>query len=132
MAKQFKHIRARNLFVTNHTGSSIDSDARCAHGQGAAFIALFGNRMTPGSREERIDTLIPRCVLAELIGCIQAQIFHEEGEEALAAFLTEITGHKATFTAQLATMRARERDCCEAGYTTHGREHTCGRNGTQR
>lgn len=131
MTKRFAHISARKVFVISHTGVSIDPDALCAHGQSAAFIALFGQHAAPGSPEERLDVLVPRCVLAELIGALQAQIAQNEGQEAFTEFLTEITGHTVALSAEFEQLRERKRDCCEAGFTTDGREHTCGRTGDQ-
>lgn len=128
MDKQFRTIKSAKPFITSHTGVRIDADTRCEHGQAAAFIALFGRHLAPGSPHQRIDTLVPRCVLAELLGALQAQIRHEEGEAALQEFLDAIATEASAASTALQQMRARQRDCCEAGFTTYGREHTCGRN----
>ncbi|EPD63159.1 hypothetical protein [Streptomyces sp. HGB0020] len=128
MAKQFRHIRPRNLTIASHTGARIDHDTRCEHGQAAVFLAIFGKRVPKGSPEQRFDALVSRCVLAELIGAVQAQIAHEEGKTALDDFLQEVNSHTLASHAALEQLSRQKRDCCEAGFTTDGREHTCGRN----
>ena len=123
--KKFDYIKTTDPYVVGNTGARVDTDAYCAHGQAAVFLALFAHRRSEPHQQERLDTFVPRCVLAELIGAVHAQITHEEGTEAAQAFTHEIEQNSQASLAALQEMHAQRRDCCEAGFRTAGREHTC-------
>ncbi|WP_432032759.1 hypothetical protein [Streptomyces antibioticus] len=125
---KFDYVTSPDPFVARRTGARLDPDTRCQHDDPVTFIALYGNRRTQRGRpEDRLDILVPRCALASLVGIITAQIRHEEGEAAAAAFLDQAEAHATAHAAPLQEMRAAARDCCEAGFRTGGAEHTCGR-----
>ncbi|MFE3855286.1 hypothetical protein ACFXPN_29660 [Streptomyces griseorubiginosus] len=126
--KKFDFIKTTDPYVVGNTGARVDTDAFCAHGQAAVFLALFAHRRSQPDQHERLDAFVPRCVLAELIGAVQAQIRHDEGADAARAFRAEADAHAEASYAALAEMHTQARDCCEAGFRTHGTEHTCGRN----
>jgi hypothetical protein len=121
---KFAYIRSSDPYVTDQTGARLEPGTRCeSHDEPAVFIALYGDR--PAAH--RFDVLVPRCVLAELVGTITAQILHEEGETALADFRDQVDARVRALAAPLREIREAARDCCEAGYRTSGAEHTCGR-----
>jgi hypothetical protein len=129
----FKFIRPHNPFIVCNTGVQIAGEARCEHGQPAILISLLGDYLSrPRTHaHERLDTVLPRCVIAELLGTLQSQIRRTEGDAALQEFLDDIAEHTAAADTAMNLLHAQARDCCEAGFRTHGREHTCGRNDVQ-
>lgn len=130
MTHQFLIMKPGDVFIAHNSGVQIAREARCEHGQPAVFLALLGGyRSRAGQPEQRFHALVPRCVLAEAVGALQAQMVRDEGEAAWQEFLGDIARYAAESTAALEQLHAEHRDCCEAGFTTHGREHTCGRNG---
>lgn len=50
--------------------------------------------------------------------------FHE-GDAAAQALADDITASTEKATAMLQDLNDQRRDCCEAGFRTLGREHTC-------
>jgi len=130
---QFKILKPRDYFMTNNTGLQIAPEARCEHDQAAIFLVLFGKfRSQPGQPELALHALLPRCVMAEAIGALQAQILREEGETALQQFQDDVDTYTDDSCAALEQLHIDQRDCCEAGFRTNGREHTCGRNEAQK
>lgn len=129
----FEIIRPHNPFIVCNTGVQIADEARCEHGQSAVMVSLLGNyHSKPRTHgHERLDTVLPRCVIAELLGTLQTQILRSEGDAALQEFLGDIAEHAAAADTAMQLLHDQGRDCCEAGFRTHGREHTCGRNEAQ-
>lgn len=124
----FEIVRPHNPFIVCNTGVQIADEARCEHGQAAILVCLIGEYLTKGSPHDRLDTVLPRCVIAELLGTLQTQIRRGEGDAALQEFLDDVAEHAAAADTAMQLLHAQARDCCEAGFRTHGREHTCGRN----
>lgn len=124
----FKIIKPDDEFIVQNSGTQITDTAVCAHGQAAALLVLFGYNHSQRGHTRRLDALMPRCVLAELLGSVQAQILRHEGEDALQQFRAEIDAHTQTSARDLEELHTQRRDCCEAGFRTNGTEHTCGRN----
>lgn len=131
MTERFEIIRPRNLFIVGNTGVQIARDASCEHGQHAIAVSLFGRHLSQDGHTKRLDTVLPRCVIAELFGTIQAQISHDEGDGALQAFLGDVAQQAERSRVAMERLHNQGRDCCEAAFRTGGREHTCGRNETQ-
>ncbi|KPC86271.1 hypothetical protein ADL35_12370 [Streptomyces sp. NRRL WC-3753] len=132
MSPEFDYVKTSNLFLVGHTGVQLEPEAFCSHGTTAAALFLFGEHQRTPDVQERMDTLVPRCVLAELIGTLQTQIRRTDGDAALQAFLEDVAVAAARSEASLEQLHAERRDCCEAGFRTQGREHTCGEAGGQR
>lgn len=128
MTNRFRLVKSSNVYVVGNIGARIDPAAHCDHGLAAVFIALYGYHHAQPDQRQRLDTLLPRCVLTELVGAVEAQIRHDEGEAAVQAFREEITACAAESYTALQQLRDGKRDCCEAGFGTDGLEHTCGRN----
>lgn len=129
MSKQFQYVKPDKPFIVNNTGLQQIPDAFCEHGQVAIGLLMFGYRYKASIREEeRFDAIVPRCVLAETIGTLTALIRTQEGEDALEAFMNEVAAAADRSAQEFANLRTQGRDCCEAGFRTHGREHTCSRN----
>lgn len=125
----FKMIKPGDLFVTHNTGLQITEEAHCAHGQAAVMLILFGQYRS-GQGAERIDAMLPRCVLAEMVGSLHAQILRDEGAASLQRFRDDVATYAEESTAALEQLHRQHRDCCEAGFRTNGAEHTCGRTDT--
>ncbi|WP_030949948.1 hypothetical protein [Streptomyces sp. NRRL S-146] len=125
----FRMIKPGNLFLTHNTGLQIAEDAHCSHGQAAVLLILFGHYRS-GQGAERLDAMLPRCVLAEMVGSLHAQILRDEGPDALQHFQDEVAIYADQSAAALAELHTQRRDCCEAGFRTNGAEHTCGRTDT--
>lgn len=126
---KFDYLNSKDFYVVGNTGSRIDSGSHCEqHGEAGIFIALFAYLYSQPDEQQRVDTVMPRCVLAQLLGSVQAHILHHEGQAAAQSFLDQVGAHAADSLTGLQQMHTQARDCCEAGFRTHGREHTCSRN----
>ncbi|HEY8985419.1 MAG TPA: hypothetical protein VIU15_38345 [Streptomyces sp.] len=66
------------------------SDVLCGHGDPAVTAELHGRPCRPGALPDTIDTLIPRCGFAHMIGSLLAQIHHHEGPTVAERFRSEI------------------------------------------
>lgn len=107
-----------DLLLVRPMDTAIVVGAPCAHGDQAHLLALHAH--TPRETQERpVDTLWPRCALADIVGAVLADIRLAEGEEAAQRFRDNIDS---------AAARHQAGPCCEAGRRTRGREHTCGQN----
>ncbi|HET8970469.1 MAG TPA: hypothetical protein VFN19_05360, partial [Candidatus Nanopelagicales bacterium] len=124
----FELIQPDDLLVISNTGVQAAQDATCAHGQTAVLLVLFGAYRSHPDDAQRIHSIVPRCILTDMIGSLQAQILHDEGEAAARQFQDEITEAATAAAAALEQLHQQQRDCCEAGFRTNGTEHTCGRN----
>lgn len=127
----FQIIRPENMLLTHNTGVQITPEATCEHGHPAVYLVLLGAYRASPDQDARVHALVPRCVLAELVGSLQAQIRRDEGEDALQQFRDDIAAHTEESAAALEELHQQRRDCCEAGFRTNGTEHTCGRNTDQ-
>lgn len=125
----FELIRPQNLLIIGNTGVQTAPEATCEHGQPAVLLALFGTRRSSPGQQQRVDALMPRCILAQFVGSLQSQILRTEGEDALQQFRDEITTATTAAAAAYDQLHEQRRDCCEAGFRTNGAEHTCGRRG---
>lgn len=111
--------------LTRTGGVGTSNAAMCSHGQRVLRLVLFGAYADRPARQRRVEALLPRCVAAQLLGALQATIRRDEGEEALQRFLEDVARADEEAARRLATVH----NCCEAGFTTNGAEHTCDRAG---
>lgn len=95
-------------------GYYIAPDALDDNGQRSADLACAVVAAPPAS-------LDPAAVLESAATALDAQTC-TCGCRRGAEFLRD---RAAVLRAALDTLRAQRRDCCEAGYRTHGAEHTC-------
>ncbi|MFG2515986.1 hypothetical protein [Streptomyces sp. NPDC048584] len=124
----FELVQPDDLLVISNTGVQTAQDASCEHGIPAVLLVLFGAYRARPHDAQRIHTIVPRCVLTDMIGSLQAQILRDEGQAAVRQFQDEIAAAATTSAAALEQLHQQQRDCCEAGFRTNGTEHTCGRN----
>jgi hypothetical protein len=125
MDRKFRTALTRPDVIVHNFGLALHGvEARCAHGHLATGITLIGHK--PYSHTEMQQHLVvPRCVFTELFGTLLAQISQKEGEQAAEAFRQAARDAEHTAGLMYAALARDGRTCCAAGFTTHGREHTC-------
>lgn len=127
MNERFEYTGPVDPFYVHGIGVHLAEKVPCEHGHPVAVLYLAGHlRSTPGALD-RFDTVIPRCILIEALGSLHAAISRTEGTDALQAFQDDVAAHTAAAAAHWDRLQLQHRDCCEAGFRTHGREHTCRR-----
>lgn len=126
---EFRYVPApaSGILLATQAGIGI-APIRCQdHDELAVSVDLEGTRVTrtgPGTQDQ-VGLVVPRCVLASSIGSLLAQIDHYEGANAARAFLDAVHAAQARAQPQMADLARAGRDCCDAGFRTGGREHTC-------
>ncbi|MGQ5606207.1 hypothetical protein [Streptomyces sp. EKS3.2] len=122
-----RHTRPSRLFIATGGGAGLNDDFPCSHGTSALSLHLLSNR---GDTSEDIGIILPRCAAAALIGAAIAYIAAADGEAAAAEFIADMDKSRVNAARQLdahrADYEAAQAACCEAGYRSKGREHTCG------
>lgn len=114
-----------DLLLVRPMDTALVVGAPCAHGDQPHLLALHA--CTPSQTEERpVDTLWPRCALADVVGAVLADIRLTEGQEAAQRFRDNIDAAAAKY--YEADAHTADDACCEASRRTRGREHTCGQN----
>ncbi|MFF9285440.1 hypothetical protein [Streptomyces griseosporeus] len=120
------HTQPSRLFIATGGGAGLNPDFPCGHGTAALSLHLLSQH---GEVSEDIGIILPRCAAAGLIGGALAYIAAAEGAAAADAFLADVDAayEKATreVKAYMADQEAAQAACCEAGYRSQGREHTC-------
>ncbi|MDT7847243.1 hypothetical protein [Streptomyces justiciae] len=123
---ELRHTEPSRVFVATGGGAGLNPNFPCGHGASAISLHLLS---TIGGTTEDIGIILPRCAAAHLLGAALAYIKASDGQAAVDEFLAymnkacdeasaELAGHAADHQAAKAA-------CCEAGYRTQGREHTC-------
>lgn len=77
-------------YVVSGTAVGIDPDVSCDHGDAAVTAGLHGTPCKPGALPAYIETLIPRCGFADIVGTVLAQIRIQEGLAGTERFLNQI------------------------------------------
>ncbi len=125
------HTPPSRRFYATGGGAGLSSDHPCRHGNPAISLHLTSNR--DGSAED-IGILLPSCMAPQLFGAALAFIQVYSGSDAADEFVTSMLAFRdralPAVAENRAELRAQGRGCCEAGFRTGGREHTCGRNTT--
>lgn len=99
-------------------GAGVDKEHRCSHGTPSVLLHLIN-----GDSAEELGVLLPACLAPEIFGAVMATLAVAGGPEAAEGFVQKMF---AAYEQAVHTLAARTSACCEAGYRTAGREHTCG------
>lgn len=124
----FEFVPITNAILANNAGLSLDPKARCTHGEAAVGIRFFVQGAGPG-QQRHVDVVVPRCAMADLIGTLTALVHLHEGDAAAEKLAQDIATSTQKATDMLGPLHAAGRDCCQAGFRTNGREHTCNQKG---
>ncbi|MEU3600900.1 hypothetical protein ABZ714_19575 [Streptomyces sp. NPDC006798] len=121
--------------LATQAGVGIASVLKCQHQQASVDLHFIGTRLNgarpgTGSGRARAEAaiVVPRCVLADTFGALLAQLEHYEGPAAVEEFLGAVYAAQDRIEPQMTALAEQRRDCCDAGFRTGGREHTCTRN----
>ncbi|GGN47518.1 hypothetical protein [Streptomyces fuscichromogenes] len=83
------------------TGSRVGfTIARCGHGDEGIAIELHGIPCEPGALPPLIDTSMPRCAFAEIVGAVLDGIRRREGDHAVRRFRDQIDAAQKASAAQ--------------------------------
>lgn len=118
---EIRSVPPARLFHVTNAGAGVDPDHRCGHGSPSVVLHLFSDH--DGTPED-LGVLLPACAAPGLFGAAIAAVAASGGPAAAQGFISKM------FSAYEEAGRAiaeRVRACCEAGFRTAGREHTCGR-----
>ncbi|MFF9123207.1 hypothetical protein ACF09J_07895 [Streptomyces sp. NPDC014889] len=118
------------VFRATSGGAGLNAEHRCSDGSPYLSFHLFSEH--DGITED-IAVLLPSCVAPRLVGAalayLEAAQGAEAGEQFVQALLAARDQSAQMLAAEMAAREAAAAACCEAGYRTQGREHTC--RGTQ-
>ncbi|MFI5685861.1 hypothetical protein [Streptomyces sp. NPDC051636] len=123
-----RRITPSRRFLATNGGIGLTFNHLCSHGSPLLSLHLFNEQNIP---PEDIGILLPSCLAPDLFGAALAHIEASGGPAAAEEFLAQLLKAKERALETLATSqpepRSPESPCCEAGFRTLGREHTCGR-----
>jgi hypothetical protein len=102
-------------------GAGVDPEHRCGHGTPSIVLHLISGH---GDSAEELGVLLPACLAPDIFGAVMATLAAAGGPAAAEEFIQKMF---AAYEQAVHTIAARTSACCEAGYRTAGREHTCGR-----
>ncbi|MFC8521144.1 hypothetical protein [Streptomyces sp. NPDC057257] len=124
---EIRNSEPSRLFHATNGGAGINFSHPCSHGMAALSLHLYGHQQD-GTTED-IGILLPSCAAPGLFGAALAYFEAAYGSEAGEEFLQQMQAAKDQAAEMLATRRAQyekaQRACCQAGFFTQGREHTC-------
>lgn len=124
---EIRHTQPSRYFRATGGGAGLNDDHRCGHGQPSISLHLLSQH---DGVSEDIGILLPVCVAPTLVGAALAYIHEALGSEMADEFVTALLAARDKAIPQIAAAaaayRAADEACCEAGYRTQGREHTCG------
>ncbi|MGW2170370.1 hypothetical protein ACWC1C_07540 [Streptomyces sp. NPDC001705] len=114
------------IFHVTGGGAGLDPTHRCDHDSPAVSFHLFSEHH---GRTEDIRIVMPMCGAPGFFGAAVAFIDEELGIDEGDKFMAAIQKAREQATRHIdrakAAQRAAKDACCEAGYRTQGREHTC-------
>jgi hypothetical protein len=123
---EIRNTEPSRIFRATDGGAGLDFEHPCAHGSPAVSLHLFSKQ---GDATEDVAVLIPTCVAPSLFGAAIAYIEACHGSAAGEEFLADIVAGKERAAKILAKRRAQyeaaAQACCQAGFFSQGREHTC-------
>lgn len=121
-----RNTEPSRLFRATGGGAGLNFDHPCAHGSPAVSLYLVSEQ---NDTTEDIGILIPVCVAPGLFGAVVAFVEACHGQAAGEEFLEDLLAGKGRTARLLESRRVQhegaQRACCEAGFFTQGREHTC-------
>lgn len=124
---EIRHTEPSRFFVATGGGAGLSPDfPSCSHGTSAISLHLTSSI---GGTHDDLGVILPQCAAASLLGAALAYIHAVDGQDAHDEFLASMTKAYDEASAQIAKHAADDEaaraTCCEAGYRTQGREHTC-------
>ncbi|MGW4300384.1 hypothetical protein ACWEHT_11465 [Streptomyces sp. NPDC004646] len=123
---KFAITRPSSLFLATNGGATLNPQVRCEHGTPGVSFHLFG-RSTTGPDD--VEVVMPSCLAAGLFGATLAHIEAHGGQEAVDQFVADMNTAREQATSLLpsypAATEGLDSACCETGFLTQGREHTC-------
>lgn len=124
---EIRNSEPSRLFHATNGGAGLDFNHPCSHDMAALSLHLFSHHQD-GTTED-IGILLPSCAAPSLFGAALAYLEAAYGHEAGEEFLKEMHAakdHAAEILAdRIAQYAQAHRACCQAGFFTQGREHTC-------
>ncbi|MFJ2717457.1 hypothetical protein [Streptomyces sp. NPDC087437] len=127
---EFRITEPSRIFRATAGGAGLSFEHRCSEGGPSLSFHLFSEH--DGTTED-VAVLLPACVAPHLFGAalahLEAALGSEAGEQFVQALLATRDQSAQMLAADRAEREAAAAACCEAGYRTQGREHTC--RGTQ-
>ncbi|MET7475109.1 hypothetical protein ABZT17_12215 [Streptomyces sp. NPDC005648] len=124
---EIRNSEPSRLFRATNGGAGLNFEHPCSHGMAAVSFHLLGQ--TEDGTEDDIGILLPTCSAPAIFGAalayIEAAYGNDAGEEFLAVMHASRDQAAAMLAARRAQYEAAGRACCQAGFFTQGREHTC-------
>ncbi|NUS86001.1 MAG: hypothetical protein HOY75_25580 [Streptomyces sp.] len=120
---EFKATKPSRIFYATHGGAGVDRDHPCAHDTPAIQFHLMDD--SPQRPHDDIGVLIPQCLAPHLFGAALAFVRATSGSDAADEFVAAMFAAYEQAAHTLDDLHDNKRTCCEAGFRTHGREHTC-------
>ncbi|WP_406157691.1 hypothetical protein [Streptomyces canus] len=123
---EIRNTEPSRYFHATGGGAGLNFDHPCGHGKPALSLHLLGEH---GDSSDDIGILLPSCAAPALFGAAIAYIEACHGSAAGEEFMAELLAGKERAAQVLEKRRAdyeaSMRACCQAGFFTQGREHTC-------
>ncbi len=123
-----RHTNPSRLFHVTGGGAGLDPTHTCAHGSPSVSFHLLSDH---DGKSDDIGILLPMCAAPALFGAAVAFVDDamgaDEGDEFMASVQAAREHASRQITAAKTAKRAAAEACCEAGYRTQNREHTCDR-----
>lgn len=113
-------------FLATGGGAGLTFEHLCEHGTPSLAMHLVSEQTAD---TEELDVVIATCGAAGLFGAAIGFIQAALGSDAADEFLTDVLAARDNAARLLAerraTFEAADKACCQAGFFTNGREHTC-------
>ncbi|MBK3630520.1 hypothetical protein JHN59_38140 [Streptomyces sp. MBT49] len=77
-------------YLTGRAAVGLNPGLSCGHGDTAVDIVFRGTPCKPGALPDTVNTLMPRCAFADLVGTVIAFIRFEETPEAAQRFRDQV------------------------------------------
>ncbi|MER6531186.1 hypothetical protein [Streptomyces sp. NPDC001508] len=123
---EFRTTTPSRIFPATGGGAGLNFQRLCSHGTPTISMHLFSEHDDTG---EDIGIILPTCAAPDLFGAALASIHVALGKDAADEFMQQLLNARdegiEQFAAGLAERAAARAACCEAGFLTKGREHTC-------
>ncbi|MEU9400592.1 hypothetical protein [Streptomyces sp. NPDC048242] len=123
---RFAITQPSSLFLGVNGGATLNPQIRCDHDTPSVSFHLVGKSSTG---PDDVEVVMPSCLAAGLFGATLAHIEAHGGQEAVDRFLADMNTAREQATSLLPSYQAATEDlgsaCCETGFLTQGRKHTC-------
>lgn len=118
MHSHFEHFSPGGHLRVTKAGAGIAPHSRCSHGEPGIFLHLVDDH---DGRTQEVTAVLASCTAPAVFGAALASIEHHSGGQAAAEFLATLFATRDRTLDQLRSVVL----CCEAGFNSGGREHTC-------